>query len=188
MMALPDASDAWLSRFHEGDRAILTECYRECFARVAEAAGQVLASVDAETVTHEVFYRMLSDADFRAGFRGGSLPAWLAQVARNAAIDVHRRRRREAPESAIDSLGDAAEVDPARFDEEVEAKMLVERFRRERLPEKWAAVFEARFIRQLPQRDAARELGMQRTTLVYQEQRIRELLEDFLVGGESEAR
>lgn len=178
MCALPDDDDdGWLGRFHAGDREILTDCYRESFARVAEAAGRILTTVDAETVTHETFYRMLSDADFRASFRGGSIGAWLAQVAKNAAIDVQRRGMRETSEA-----GD--EVDPARFDEEVEAKMLIERFRRERLPPKWGTIFDLRFLRQLPQRDAARELGIQRSTLAYREQRIRELLEDFLLAEE----
>src|SRR5262249_50571701 len=148
--------DDFLERFHAGERETLESCYRDAFRRVAAAAGRVLETVDAETVTHEVFYRMLSDGDFRAGFRGGNVAAWLAQVAHNAAIDAVRRRRRE-----VDPPTDDA--DPARFDEEVEAKLLVERFVAERLPEKYRALFDARFIRQLPQRDAAKELGMQRS-------------------------
>lgn len=177
MQAAIAIMDDWLARFHAGDRATLEACYRDAFPRVAAAAGRVLGTVDAETVTHEVFYKMLSDADFRAGFRGGNVTAWLAQVASNAAIDAVRRRRREVDEPETE------DVDPARFDEEVEAKMLIERFVAERLPEKWRALFDARFIRQLPQREAAEELGMQRSTLAYQEDRIRELLESFLLEG-----
>ena len=64
----------------------------------------------------------------RARFQGGNLGAWLAQVAHNAAIDALRRRRREVEEP--ETRGD--DVDPARFDEEVEAKMLVERFKPKR--------------------------------------------------------
>ncbi len=177
MWALPD-DDGWLARFHSGHRETLEKCYRDAFSRVAATAGRVLATVDAETVAHEVFYRMLSDGEFRAGFRGGNVTAWLAQVAHNAAIDTLRRRRREVDEASSD------DADPARFDEEVEAKMLVERFVAERLPEKFHALFDARFIRQLPQREAAQELGIQRSTLAYQEERIRELLEDFLLESE----
>jgi RNA polymerase sigma-70 factor (ECF subfamily) len=180
--AAPDATDAnaWLARFHAGHAGTLENCYRQHVGRVAAAAGRVLASVDAETVTHEVFYRLLSDAGFRASFRGGNLGAWLAQVAHNLAVDVSRRRRREVDE--LEEAPGATEADPARYDEQIEAKMLVDRVVTERLPEKWRALFDVRFLRQLPQRDAARELGMQRSTLVYQEQRIRELLEDFLLG------
>ena len=167
----------WLRRFHAGDRGVLEACYRDCFAKVAAAASRVLGTVDAETVTHDVFYRLLSDARMREGFRGGDVGAWLARIASNAAIDVARRQRREAP--AQD------EVDPARRDEEIEAKMTIDRFK-ERLPEKWLPLFDARFLRHLSQREAAKELGMQRTTLVYQEQKIRELLEDYLLGEDAQ--
>jgi RNA polymerase sigma-70 factor (ECF subfamily) len=181
MRVVPEEAK-WLERFVAGDRAVIEQCYREHVGRVLSVAGRVLGSVDAETVTHEVFYRLLSDAELRASYRGGNLGAWLSQVASNAAIDNLRRRKREVSRDADPQNG--SDVDEARFDEEVEAKMLIDRFRGERLPAKWRAVFEVRFLRQLPQRDAARELGMQRTTLVYQEQRIRELLEAFLLDTE----
>ena len=63
--------------------------------------------------------------------------------------------------------------------------MLVDRFREQVLPAKWAGVFQARFIEQRDQRDAAASLGIARTTLAYQELRIRSLLKKFLLRGES---
>jgi RNA polymerase sigma-70 factor, ECF subfamily len=174
----PDA--AWLRAFHAGDRAVLEKVYRDHFLRVAGAARRILREVDAETVTHEVFYRLLTDGEMRAGFTGGNLGRWLVKVAEHRAIDQHRRARREAPlDEAVEAV-----VDPRREDDEVDAKMLVERFKREALPDKLRSLFEARFIRQIPQRDAADELGIPRSTLVYQEQQIRELLEAFLLGDE----
>lgn len=182
MIVAASEDEQWLARFHAGERAVLEQCYRDHFANVLAAAARILSSADAETVAHEVFYRLLSEAKVRQSLRGGSVRAWLVQVGTNAALDYLRRRLREAPIDPDErSTGD---VDPARLDEEIEAKLLVERFCRERLPPKWHAVFEARFLRQLPQRDAARELRMPRTSLVYQEQRIRELLEEFLLGTE----
>ena len=44
------------------------------------------------------------------------------------------------------------------------------------------SVFEARFVRQLTQREAASTLGISRTTLAYQEHRIRKLLRKHLLG------
>ena len=44
-------------------------------------------------------------------------------------------------------------------DEEVEAKILVERFRSERLPLELESVFDARFLRQLSQREAAKAVS-----------------------------
>jgi RNA polymerase sigma-70 factor (ECF subfamily) len=175
--------DDWLSRFHAGKRSIIEECYREHFDSVMQAVGELLSSADRETVVHEVFYRLLSDAGMRESFRGGSFKAWLRTVARNRAIDYLRRHRREQ------SLGAQAvsELERGRArqqEEETEAKMLIDQFRNEHLPEKLAPVFEARFLQQLSQREAARKLGMHRTTLAYQEQLIRDILRVFLLAGE----
>jgi RNA polymerase sigma-70 factor (ECF subfamily) len=135
--------------------------------------------VDGETVTHEVFYRLLTDPKMRESFRGGSLGAWLVQVATRAAIDDLRRRRREI--SADESSRSAPEKDDA-----LEAKLTIARFRDERLPPELAPVFEARFLRQLSQRDAAREIGLPRSTLAYQEQKVRELLRAFLLDDKKD--
>ena len=189
LMTIPAPRDeagdgaTWLAAFHAGDRGVLETCYRDHFAAALGAARRVLRDVDAETVTHEVFLRLLSEPKVRESFRGGNLGAWLVQVATRAAIDHYRRLRRET--EPVDDHTAAANSDPRSADDELEAKMLVERFVDEHLPPQWRGVFEVRFLRQLPQRDAARELGMHRTTLVYQEQRIRALLERFLMGDES---
>jgi RNA polymerase sigma-70 factor (ECF subfamily) len=180
--AVAEIDEQWLAHFHAGDARILERCYLDHFASVATAARRILSSADAETVTHEVFYRLLSEPKFRLTFRGGNLRAWLVQVGANAALDDVRRRRREAPLDA--ATHEPGEADPARIEEEVESKILIEQFRRERLPPKWHSVFDARFLRQLSQQDAARELRIPRTSLMYQEQRIRKLLEEFLLGEE----
>ena len=178
---VPATSDErWLARFYAGERSVLEQCYRDYFARALAAAARVLPGVDAETVTHEIFYRLLSDEQTRRSFGGGSFGAWVAQAAANAAIDHHRRRSREIGEPEVDPT----EANGPRFDDEVEAKVLVERFCRERLPPKYKGVFETRFLRQLSQRDAARELGIRRSTLAYQEDRIRALLSEFLLDTE----
>ncbi|WP_224368265.1 RNA polymerase sigma factor [Hyalangium versicolor] len=177
-----DAADRWLLDFHAGRRSVLEQCYRELYPTVQRAVGRVLTGADQETVIHEVFYRLISREELRRSFRGGSLKAWIATVAYHQALEYVRRLQRErgALEQARD-LGvveaDAVEAS----DSECEARILIERFRRECLPEKWHAVFEARFLKQLPQREAARELGMHRTTLAYQELRIRALLRRFLL-------
>jgi RNA polymerase sigma-70 factor (ECF subfamily) len=121
---------------------------------------------------------MLADAGMRGSFRGGNLGAWLRTIARRAAIDLLRKRRREEPAPDDDTW---VAPDPSRDDEERDAKRLVERFRAEILPEKYAPLFQARFLEQLPQREAADRLGMSRSTLVYQESRVRELLTTFLL-------
>jgi RNA polymerase sigma-70 factor (ECF subfamily) len=176
-------ADRWLQDFHAGRRPVLEQCYRELYGTVQRAVGRVLSGADQETVIHEVFYRLISREELRRNFQGGSLKAWIATVAYHQALEYVRRQQREqgALEQAWD-LGQSEAQEAPELASECEARLLVERFRRECLPAKWQGVFEARFLRQLPQRDAARELGLHRTTLAYQELRIRSLLKRFLLS------
>jgi RNA polymerase sigma-70 factor (ECF subfamily) len=176
-----DETRRWLSRFHAGETAVLNDCYREHFDTVRRAAMRVLPEVDAETVIHDVFLRLVSSPEVRRSFQGGSLSAWLTTLARNQALDVVRRRQREA--EALSRLAAEPEHEESGPPEpQLDAGHLLEHFRKEKLPPKWAPVFEARFVRQLSQREAAAALRMRRTTLAYQELRVRHLLEKFLLS------
>jgi RNA polymerase sigma-70 factor (ECF subfamily) len=168
----------WLDRFHRGERKVLEQIYQQQFERIDTAVGTVLTGADRETVVHEVFLRLLRDDPFRRLFRGGDVGAWLAVVARNQAIDYSRRRNREAPAGI--NLGNtlASGDELARS---AEARLLIERFLRDVLPPAWMAVFQARFVAHLSQAEAAARLGKRRTTLAYQELRIRRLLRKFLL-------
>lgn len=167
------AGDRFLAGFHAGERWAIEEAYREHVKRVIAAARRLVGPIDAETIAHDVFYRLLSKAEMRRSFQGGNLAAWLTQVAVRAAVDDLRKRRRET---------DATTVEQSTIiDDEIEAKLLVSRFRKDVLAPEDEALFDARFINRLPQREAAELLGIPRSTLVYQEQRIREQLERFVV-------
>ena len=135
---------------------------------------------------HEVFYRLLTRRELRENFQGGKLGAWLSRGATNLAIDHRRHARREELVDHVDEVKiDAAapERDAAR---EAHAKGIVERFREEVLPPKLGPLFEVRFIRQLGQYEAAEELGIARSTLVYQEQKIREMLRAFVLDADDD--
>jgi RNA polymerase sigma-70 factor (ECF subfamily) len=170
--------------FHEGTSAAFELCYRDHFDTVDAAVGRILRGADRETVVHDVFARLMADRGLRESFRGGSLGAWLATVARNLAIDFARRQRFESPAGALPG-GAARQADDEALERGVEVRLLVERFRRECLPSRWAPVFEARFLLQLDQPEAARRLGISRTTLAYQEYRVRRLLRRFALKGRS---
>ena len=140
------------------------------------AVGEVVGHADRESIIHEVFSRLLGQPEFRQTFRGGSFSAWIAVVARHQAIDYARRLKRETV------LGDGA-TDQSHLRNEsraAEARILVEAFRRTWLTPSWDSVFDACFLRQLSQREAAQELGLSRTTVAYRELRIRRQLRQFL--------
>ena len=179
---VPALESDWLERFHAGDRTVLEGCYRDHFHDVDGSVARLLRGADRETIVHEVFFRLLSRPEFRASFTGGSLGAWLSTVARNLATDHLRglQRQRSVP---IEEVAELPAAD--RLEEAAEARLLIERFRNEVLPAKWAGVFQKRFLEQRDQRDAAAALGIARTTLAYQELRIRSLLKKFLLKGES---
>jgi RNA polymerase sigma-70 factor (ECF subfamily) len=172
-------SAAALEAFHRGDAAAMEACYRDFFDVVENALRPLLSPADRETVIHEVFWRLLSNADLRRSFRGGAMGAWLATVTRNLGIDYLRKVGREVGLSATDPR---PPVPPA--DGEVDARLLLERFERDHLKPAWRPVFEARFLRQLSQREAAAALRINRTTLAYRELRIRQTLRAFMKEDE----
>jgi len=183
--ALGRAEDAWLRAFHVGQRDCLERCYRDELTTVQRAvAAIVVTGADRETLVHEVFFRLLNEEPLRRGFHGGSFSAWLRVVARNQAIDYARRRRLEVhiPDEAHLSSDPGA---GGGLDMQIDARLTLKRFREQVLPQKWRRVFDARFVQQQDQPTAARSLGMRRTTLAYQEYRIRNLLRRFVLRGES---
>jgi RNA polymerase sigma-70 factor (ECF subfamily) len=172
------APDQWLAAFHRGDRRALARCYEEHLRTVNWAVGQVLQGVDRENVVHDVFCRLLAREELRRNFGGGNFGAWLITVARRQAIDYRRRRDHEQPAGA--EVAALREAEPPVVEETVHLRALADRFRRV-LPARWEPVFRARFLEQLDQREAARRLGMRRTTLAYQELQIRRLLRKFVL-------
>ena len=182
--ATPPHDAVWLARFHAGERQTIADCYRDHFRVVDYAVGQVLRGADKETVIHEVFFQLLARAELRRSFTGGGFSAWLATVARHQAIDFWRRYRHERSLDQLTAAGRAVEPpEPGEpFERAVEARVTIDRFRREQLPEKWSRVFEARFVAGMDQRAAAARLGISRTTLAYQEIQVRRLLRKFLLG------
>jgi len=163
----------------------MTACYEQHFDAVFQAVGTVLGGADRETVVHEVFFRLLSDEALRRNFDdAGSFAAWLRVVAKNHAIDHVRRRRREILLPNMRQTAEGAEEPENGFENQAHLHLTLERFQREVLPPKWERVFVARFVEHQDQPTAARALGMGRTTLAYQEHRIRRLLRSFVLKGE----
>ncbi len=176
LMAEPRA-ESFLDAFHRGDRAALEACYREHFDAVLSAI-RLASLADRETVAHDLFCRLVGNADFRGGFRGGNMRAWLRTAATHAAIDYARKYKREVltddAASAV-TLGNAAHDVENDAGAQRDAERIVAHFVADKLPPAWRSVFEVRFRRGLGQHETARELGIARTTVMYQEHRIRGL-------------
>ncbi|MDX2019125.1 MAG: RNA polymerase sigma factor [Deltaproteobacteria bacterium] len=171
-----------LTLFHNGDRRAMADCYERHFEDVWQAVGTVLQGADRDTVVHEVFLALLESGELRRSFMGGSLGAWLRVVARNRAIDHHRRvvaRERPLLEETQSTMPNDEGQAQDRLSSQLDARHFLEKINAA-IPAKWAKVFEARFVRQLSQRDAAATLNMHRTTLAYQELQLRRLLRRML--------
>jgi RNA polymerase sigma-70 factor, ECF subfamily len=133
-------------------------------------------------VVHDVFVDLLANATLRRGFVGGTFATWIGVVARNRAVDYWRRYRREGALDEVTAEGVPSES-AERMEEDVGARLLIAQFRSEVLPAKWDTVFEHRFLLGLDQREAARRLGISRTTLAYREAQVRRLLGRFVRRG-----
>ena len=170
-----------MQAFHRGDRDVLARCYEDHMDMLARAVRPIVQGVDLETVVHDVFCRLLSNEQARRSFAGGNFGAWLITIARRQAIDFRRRTEREQLTDGNELRELTAQQQAPTGNDDLELGVLIGRFRERVLPEKWQAVFQARFIDQLDQRTAAQRLNMHRTTLAYQELRIRLLLRQFVL-------
>jgi len=176
-LCLDDASAR--ARFHAGERDFIGLLYRETYETVDATVGRVLRGADRETVVHDLYFRLLSRSELRRNFSGGSMRSWLATLAHNLAVDFWRRHRRE---TALEDRDTPPLIDPMsqRLEERAELNLFVERFKRDGLPAELWPLFQARFVERLDQREAARRLGMPRTTLAYRELRVRRFLRAYL--------
>ena len=73
--------------------ALYRECARDLYAYVRTLLGDDASAEDVTALTFERAYRRRSSFDDRRGSQRG----WLFGIARNAALDELRRRRRAAP-------------------------------------------------------------------------------------------
>ena len=167
------------ARFHAGDRDFIGLVYRETYDTVDATVGRVLRGADRDTVVHDLYFRLLSKPELRQNFSGGSMRSWLATLAHNLAVDFWRHHRRE---THLEDQDAPPLVDPMsrRMEERAELNLFVERFRRDGLPEDLWPLFQARFVERLDQREAARRLGVPRTTLAYRELRVKRFLRAYL--------
>lgn len=119
--AVPD--EVLLERVRTKDQGAMTEIFDRYGTMVYSVAIRVLKDPgQAEDVMQEIFFQIWRvPGNFIQG--RGSLPAWLAVVARNRAIDSLRRRR---PSDSVDDVVLASKTNLA---SEVERNSMMEKVR-----------------------------------------------------------
>ncbi|MDE7322828.1 MAG: RNA polymerase sigma factor [Lachnospiraceae bacterium] len=99
-----------MERMKSGDKNALHEIYEAYIGYIYSVVFQVVSNrEDAEDVTSEFFIKLWRLADTYRG--GNGHKAWMATIARNMAIDLLRKMRREVPtedfsDSASESVSD----------------------------------------------------------------------------------
>lgn len=90
-----DGLTTWLAAVAGGDVDALAGLYGQTSARLMAVLLRLLRRRElAEEVLHDVYLRVWERAGSFDASRGAPM-AWLVSVARNAALDHHRRHRRE---------------------------------------------------------------------------------------------
>ena len=118
---------ACMERMKSGDKSALREIYEVYISYIYSVVIQVVGNKeDAEDITSEFFIKLWKLADtYRSG---NGHRAWLATIARNMAIDLIRKNKREVlTEDFADSFAENASAD------DVEGEVLTEMSLREAL-------------------------------------------------------
>jgi len=169
-----------LRRFHDGDAAVLAALFRAHAPRAVALMRRKLPSIDAEAAVQEAFVNLLSGAEQRRRFSGGSFAAFLCTLARCRGIDAWRR---EQPSAEAEAAGEPVDGDSS-VDDRLAARELLEKFWQRSVPPAQKDFFKARFIEQQTQVEAADRLQIKRSTLATWEKRLTERLRRAVVSGE----
>jgi len=169
-----------LRRFHDGDATVLAALFKQHAPRAVALMRRKLPSIDAEAAVQEAFVNLLSGAEQRRRFTGGSFAAFLCTLAHRRGIDAWRREQRYVDETAAAEPID----DESRVDDRLAARELLEKFWQRSVPPAQKEYFRARFIEQQTQVEAADQLQIRRSTLATWEKRLTERLRRAVVSGE----
>ena len=178
-----------LERFRAGDEEALATVYWACLEHVTRVADAVLracsngsargrgeAASALADVVQEVFVKAFTPEARRRFDSARPYEPYLAQIARNVAIDHWRQMRRYVPadlEQLIDRLSLEAESETAASDwADAETIALVNRYVAS-LDGESRRVHEAMYVRGMSQRDAAHTLGLGRQVIRTTEAKLR---------------
>lgn len=166
-----------LGAFHAGDAEAIRHVYLQYVADLLRDLRRQLGPAEAESVVHDVFVELLRNHDLRVRFTGGSLLAWLRQIARLKTFEHLRRVRRDVPAELPDI--------PSSPESELEARNVLMRFMAKVVPPKQREFFALRFLETLTQVEVAARMGMARSTLEGWEHALAEKLRAFILESAS---
>jgi RNA polymerase sigma-70 factor (ECF subfamily) len=178
-----------LERFRAGDEEALRTVYAVCVDHVTRVAGAVLRACAAGTprgagevaaaladVVQEVFVKAFAPEARRRFDASRLYEPYLAQIARNAAIDHWRQMSRYVPsdlEQLIERLSfEAAADDGADAWADRETVAIVDRYVAS-LDDESRRIHDALYVRGLSQREAAAALGLGRQVIRTTEAKLR---------------
>lgn len=177
-------------RFRAGDQSALTAVYRACVddvARIAELVLRACASSGARSrgeiaaalpdIVQDVFVKAFAPEARRRFDPSRPYEPYLAQIARNAAVDYWRQMRRYVPadlDQLIERLSLEAETDrvAAHIWTDSETIAVVDRYLAS-LDEQSRRIHNALYVKGLSQREAAELLGLGRQVVRTQEAKLR---------------
>jgi RNA polymerase sigma-70 factor, ECF subfamily len=189
-----------VERFRLGDEDALRIVYLQCVDGVTRVAQAVLRACAAGTprgpdelaaaladVVQDVFVKAFSPEARRRFDTSRPYEPYLAQIARNAAVDYWRQMRRYVPadlEQLIERLSLEAEVTgTANTWADAETIAVVDRYVAS-LDDESRRVHEALYVRGLSQREAAANLGIGRQVVRTTEAKLRRELRRELARAE----
>jgi RNA polymerase sigma factor (sigma-70 family) len=188
--------------FRAGDEETLTSVYRACVDQVRRIAALVLracASGGARTpreigaalpdVVQEVFVKAFAPEARRRFDASRPFEPYLAQIARNVAVDHWREMQRYVPadlDQLIDRLSLEAEPDGVSGEDFADAETIaVVNGYLASLDEESRLIHDALYVKGLSQRDAAAMLGIGRQVIRTNEAKLREGLRRALARAGS---
>lgn len=175
VLSLDGDSEAFATLF----RRYREEIYSLCLQRTSGNRE------DADDLVQETFVKVYMNlAKYDPKYTFGQ---WIYTIARNAFIDLKRRRR---DEMSIDMIGRGASVSPV-FDESADERIISEQHSAQiarcmaRLPEKYRQMAEMRFEREMSYEEIALQMGLPIGTVKTQIHRARERLCRLIVENDN---
>jgi len=162
-----------LLAFHAGQESVIRAIYVEHGGALLRETRRYAGPAEAEAVMHDVFVELLRNRSLRAQFVGGTMAAWLRQIARLKALEHLRRNRRAPPPELVPK--------PRSGEENLEARDVLVRFLAAHVPETQRQFFGMRFLARQTQVEIAAQLGIPRSTLEGWEHRLTDKLRAFVL-------